>query len=645
MKTIPSFFWISCVIALFSIISSTEKISAEEQPSEESEIDRILAEKFPLPQNVPLHELVDDYTQLPSRFIPKEIMVNIPLEYTPKDQAAPEKKQNLQANHLAKVVKISATEIIISPTAQSGLESRVAIKNTDFKTRIEKLYDLLMKDAHQQVYKKRQAMRPKIAAELRRKKPQVSEFNPKKYGKKFSGAYFPKLRNGLGQKVDHEVPLGPIAGKALALFHGKEATITELWPKGPGAKAGLKVGDRIIKVNGKSFSEYPPEKGDNLEGFPKDIGMAIIAAQATGAPLTLTIHREENEKEIPIPLSQLPAFSDTYPADCPRSSFIITTAAEWLIANQKDNGTWQNQDYTNAWAALSLLATGNKEYQSEIKKTARHFAEKYAMKSNPSNEELMKRFSGGLDNWRHCIVGIFLAEYYLATGDKKMLPAIEACSRRMEARLQPETGRLGHQDTELPYRGFGLVIINVQAHILWALHAQINHNEWNWEPWELSYRAVTAAMGKPGVIGYSKASRGPAQSGTRTGAMATALALVDKEKSTRRKMGDWLVEKHRRLLDTHSMTSLGLIFGLMGIKNTEPRKLPDCYQSFQWKYALVTPPHADHGLFYFGQKVNHNGDKYLNHQMVANWMTILTLSTQRSDTLWVFGNRKNEWYK
>ena len=93
------------------------------------------------------------------------------------------------------------------------------------------------------------------------------------------------------------------------------------------------------------------------------------------------------------------------------------------------------------------------------------------------------------------------------------------------------------------------------------------------------------------------------------------------------------------------MTSLGLVFGFMGIKNTEPRKLDDCYQSFQWKYALVTPPHANHGLFYFGQKLNHNGDKYLNHQLVANWMSILTLSANRSDTLWVFGNRNREWYK
>ena len=158
-------------------------------------------------------------------------------------------------------------------------------------------------------------------------------------------------------------------------------------------------------------------------------------------------------------------------------------------------------------------------------------------------------------------------------------------------------------------------------------------------------RAVKDAIRTAGAVGYSKASPGQKQSGARSGSMATGLALVNRDKKMLRDMGKWLSENHRQFPDTHSMTSLGLVYGFMGLKNAKPKEIPGCHEDYRWMYALTTPPNSNAGVYYYACRHNHVGDKYLKKEQVGNWVTILTLSAHKNDTLWCFGNRKKNWYK
>ena len=613
---------------------------------EAREVDRILAERYPIRPVTPLGEFVTDYSKLPEKVIPETVKLLVPTVLSIPDGGA---SKTIEAGQTALLIKITKTEVTLGDLKNREMVGSAKVDDTDLKERAEFLYRSILDASNKESLEQREVMRPKVLAHLRgepESRPQNSSsgFNSKSYGRDFTGDYFPEIRNGLGEKRDHEIPLGPLGGKALVLYGGKEASISELWPKGPGAKAGLQLGDRILKAGGKTFKNYSSKSGGSPEGFPKAIGLAMIEAQATDQPLELSIDRAGEELQLRIELPHLPDFSDTFPSDCKRSAFLLNAAAEYLADQQKSDGTWHAQDYGNAWCALSLLATGDKQYAKQIKTTARHLATKYEIKANPSHEDLIATHRGALDNWRHCMVGIFLAEYLLATGDKSVAPALEACCRRIEARLQPGSGRLGHQTTNLPYKGTGLVIINVQAHIMWALAANINGMEWDWDPWELSFKSVTDAMRVPGAVGYSVRSPGAFQSGTRSGAMATALTLADREKSMRGKMGDWLSSTRIEFPNTHAMTSLGIVYGFMGIKNAAPKAMQDCYDDYRWMFSLTTPPNARQGTYYYGCRANHTGDKYLKRRLVANWVTIMALCTHRSDTLWIFGNRKRDWY-
>ena len=69
--------------------------------------------------------------------------------------------------------------------------------------------------------------------------------------------------------------------------------------------------------------------------------------------------------------------------------------------------------------------------------------------------------------------------------------------------------------------------------------------------------------------------------------MATGLVLADRGAKMQREMGSWLSENRRTFPDTHSMASLGIIYGFMGLTNTNSKELPSYYEDYQWMDALT----------------------------------------------------------
>ena len=103
-------------------------------------------------------------------------------------------------------------------------------------------------------------------------------------------------------------------------------------------------------------------------------------------------------------------------------------------------------------------------------------------------------------------------------------------------------------------------------------------------------------------------------------------------------------EHYQEFPDAHAMTSIGLMFGFMGLKNTDERGYRKCLDDYRWMFSLVQPANLDHGSYYYGQKHNSGGDGYCKYRLVGNYMTLMMLNSHRNDTLWLFGNRERGWY-
>lgn len=443
--------------------------------------------------------------------------------------------------------------------------------------------------------------------------------------------FFPDAINPKGTDIQ-PFPMGILGGRMAVKLGSADALISQLHSRSAGAKGGLEINDRLIKVNGKKFGTLSPDAATGGDGVPRDLGLAILEAQASGAPLLLTVLREGKELELTIELPPAPDFAVNFPHDCERSALLQDATADWLASTYKErNNFGSGQMYGNVSAALALLSTGDKRYRSMIRANAKQFSDS-VMNSVPNS------------NWHAPLTGIFLAEYHLATGEKAVIPALRKICLEMAGRVDPATGRLGHNGTSLPYGGKGLVITSVQMHLMWAL-AEKCGIPIDDAAWKLSYKSIDAALSPNGSVGYNFSAKGSYESMARTACMATALEIAQRSAGDRRRMFNWLDENQKRLTNGHATTSLGIYFGSIGYANAKERSHREFLDYHKWLLALVTPSNPGHGAYYYSKRDNNGGDGYLNYRTVANYQTLMMLTSARDDTLWSYGNYTEKWYK
>ncbi len=195
------------------------------------------------------------------------------------------------------------------------------------------------------------------------------------------------------------------AGKDLPAFQvgvtgiyaeikGGELLVTSTTPKTPAA-GKFQRGDVLLAVNGASLEIQDPRH---------PLGLAINNAEGGDGNMTFRIKRGGVSKTVTIQLEAIGSYSQTFPVNCKKSQRIIDDTAKFILANGGPcNGITGNME------ALFLMSTGEAKYMPVV--------EKYAVK--------LASQSCGTSVWGIGYSGIFLGEYFLATGDKRVLPALK----------------------------------------------------------------------------------------------------------------------------------------------------------------------------------------------------------------------------
>ena len=179
----------------------------------------------------------------------------------------------------------------------------------------------------------------------------------------------------------------------------RQIVVTKIDPQSP-ADQVMEVGDVITGVEGKPF----------VSDARKCFGLAIGEAEKEGN-LNLSIWRKGELKEVLIKLRVMGAYSATAPYDCPKSKKILEEGCR-QIAMTKDFGKCMVGD-------LALLASGDPQYLPLLRERAHSVAPK-----NP-RFPIDHWVQGNPGGWITGYTCAFLAEYYLVTGDKEVLPAIQ----------------------------------------------------------------------------------------------------------------------------------------------------------------------------------------------------------------------------
>jgi hypothetical protein len=244
-----------------------------------------------------------------------------------------------------------------------------------------------------------------------------------------------------GGKPDDKaaVPLGP-TGMRGWMYHQHLDTsksrqiLVTLVEEGSPADSQVMIDDVILGVsgNGKVPSAFTADARMSM-------ALAIADAEARSpADLRLLVWRKGKQKVVPLKLRTMGSYSATAPFDCPKSAKILEEGLDY-VAKQEKFGKFE-------WGVMSLLA-GN-DPKNPKSKERMEVVRSRLPKMLLTQEEIDGILSGKVEirskaSWNRGHTLIALAEYYLQTKDKSVLPTIEACAISI-VNGQSIYGTMGH---------------------------------------------------------------------------------------------------------------------------------------------------------------------------------------------------------
>lgn len=209
--------------------------------------------------------------------------------------------------------------------------------------------------------------------------------------------------------------VGPVGIKTGPF--GPNMGVREVIPGSP-ADGKIFVGDIIYSANGKML-------GEKAWLVMADAVTYSETLEAKGK-LILGIRRGSENIDVEITLPVMGSYSSTSPYDCPKTEKIISNLEDWVIKNGADAGFLNSH-------ALFMLATGDPKMQGYLRRIIYKM-----MKGRDPNKEIIPTNAG--KSWFNSADAILFGEYYLATGDKNVLPYLKNSCDRLAATQNPLGG-------------------------------------------------------------------------------------------------------------------------------------------------------------------------------------------------------------
>ena len=431
---------------------------------------------------------------------------------------------------------------------------------------------------------------------------------------------------------DKEVPgflvnLGPTGARAIL----KESSfvVKHVFAKSP-ADGKLRIDDEITGANGKPFGKhtfgkfYGMEPGAGYEGPIMDMGSAIEDSEGKDGTLTLDLLRDGKPTKVAIQLEPIGRFSGTFPKHCQKSQKLTTRAMDYLIQRPEERCGIVHE---KGLLGLALLAQGKTKE-----------AEALAMAWNkPPGENQW--------TWYPSYQAIFLAEYFLQTGDQRVLPTIaENCKRLYLSQVidpdlykdrmhggQPQAANYlkGGNGHGARIEGYGTMAIStLMALLSWELAEDCGIKIENFNR-DLAYDCIHTHTHESGYMGYRFAT------GAYTPVGRQGLNIIVHKLAGRPNTDEYLsrvtngmVTSKTRLNDGHGDNALAWGWALLGIQlsgnDAATREV------FDYNKAFINMARTHDGAFVIQPGRNlHEKAYYMSPRIHPTAAMVLALGTEK----------------
>ncbi|MEK6700748.1 MAG: DUF6288 domain-containing protein [Planctomycetota bacterium] len=388
-------------------------------------------------------------------------------------------------------------------------------------------------------------------------------------------------------KVDHELTYnlgatglrGWIYSKPATHFDGlqgrttagsRQILVTHVGSKSP-ADGVLQVGDVILGAGGHAFPD----------DARKSLAIAIQEAEkeSNGGVLVLTRWRAGQTEEVRLKLRVMGTYADTAPFNCPKSRKILEEAC-LVLEKEPLPANWHG-----AINGLALLATGKEEYRPRLAKLAREIA-----------DSAFKAEGMGMRTWESSYRATFLCEYFLATGDEQVMPAIREFTVAM-AKGQSMYGTFGHGFSALtpdgqlhgsipPYGPVNQAGLPANIAILMGRMCGVKDDEI--DPAVERASKFFGYFVDKGTIPYGEHEPWPYHDNNGKSAMSAVLfGLQEKRVEEARFFAKMTVASYRSRECGHTGQGFSYLWGALGANVGGPEALAAFFKEASWHFDLV----------------------------------------------------------
>lgn len=229
------------------------------------------------------------------------------------------------------------------------------------------------------------------------------------------------------RRMDLPVQFGP-TGVSGYVFRN-QLVVTAVVADSP-ANGRVEPGDLIHGVGGRDFApDADPRKA---------LGKVVTAVESQGGELELRILRGTQKLRPKIRLRAMGSYDKSWTKGRAKMDRVFREAVAYLIHNQQ-RALIQTNHVARCSNGLLLLASDDPAALEVVRRAV------YRVVEDP--------LTSGYTGWSRGYSGILLAEYYLKTGDKVVLPKLRELARSIPAG-QMACGSWGHR---MPWDGYGAV--------------------------------------------------------------------------------------------------------------------------------------------------------------------------------------------
>jgi hypothetical protein len=398
---------------------------------------------------------------------------------------------------------------------------------------------------------------------------------------------------------DKEVPgflvnLGPTGARAI--LKERSFVVKHVFEDSP-AKGRLQLDDEITGANARPFGKhtfgkcYGMQPGNGIEGPMMDLGLAIEDSEGRDGKLVLDVLRDGEPIKVSVPLEAIGRFSSTYPVDCRKSEQLAKGAMNYLLTREDST---RGPVHQRGLYGLALLA------HDRMKE-----AEAFALSWNemPGEKEW---------TWYPSYQCIFLSEYYLKSGDERVLETIRKLTERLYLSQvidpadykdamhggQPQAANFlkGGNGHGARIAGYGtMTITTLMAILSWELAEDcgIQIEDFNRD---IAYDCVHTHTHESGYMGYRFAT------GAYTPVGRQGLSLIAHKVAGRTGADEHvaavtrgLVTAKTRLNDGHGDNVLAYAWALIGVRLADDRKA--MRELFDYNKAFINMARTHDGAF------------------------------------------------